>query len=228
MKEKTIVVGDIHGDWGKLNKLIQQKEPRTVLQCGDFGWWPALECRRPVLYGQQSAWKLRGVKPGESTVLWCDGNHEDHWDLRDKGEAHYPRVTWMPRGSTFGLPDGRTVMFIGGADSIDKQVRTLGVDWFPEEVIRDADVDRCLAYRGRVDIIISHTCPVEFDVKSAHGSEGKHSDPSRKALSVILERFKPDLWFFGHWHKWQKGTNLNTRWECLDYPGHGGKWWTEI
>ena len=37
---KTLIVGDIHGDWGKLNALMQKKQPDIVLQCGDFGWWP--------------------------------------------------------------------------------------------------------------------------------------------------------------------------------------------
>ena len=38
---KVLVVGDIHGDWGKLNSLLTVKRPDIVLQCGDFGWWPA-------------------------------------------------------------------------------------------------------------------------------------------------------------------------------------------
>jgi len=41
----------------------------------------------------------------------------------------------MPRGSTFTLPDGSVVMFFGGANSIDQEYRTFGIDWFPEEAI---------------------------------------------------------------------------------------------
>lgn len=226
---KIMAVGDIHGDWGKLNALIQVKRPDYVLQCGDFGWWPALECSRPVLYGRQSSWLLHGVKPGNATVLWCDGNHEDHWNLRDCGlMASYPGVYWMPRGSVYELPDGRVVMFIGGADSIDKNHRRVGVDWFPEEVIWANDIEYILAHKGPVDIVISHTAPLEFNLKNNLGSEGKQNDPTRAALSLVLEKYKPDLWLFGHWHKWQRGQHNGKRWECLDYPGHGGKWWRWI
>jgi len=229
MKSNIIVCGDLHGDWGKLNTLINTHEPKIILQCGDFGYWPGMALRKPVLYGQQKPWELQGVKYKDTFVLWCDGNHEDHWYLKDNptlidyGNVHYQR-----RGSVQVLPNGMTVMFIGGADSIDKCWRTLGIDWFPEEVINQEDLDRCLAFEGNVDIVISHTCPMEFDVKSNEGSEGKYNDPSRVALSRVLEKFKPDLFYFGHWHKAQSGKHLNTRWQCMDYPGHGGKWWTYL
>ena len=40
------------------------------------------------------------------------------------------------------LPDGRTVLFMGGALSVDKAWRTPGYDWFPEESITTGDLDR--------------------------------------------------------------------------------------
>ena len=39
-----------------------------------------------------------------------------------------------------GLPDGRIVLFMGGADSIDKKYRKIGFDWFPEELITQKDI----------------------------------------------------------------------------------------
>lgn len=220
------VVGDLHGDWGRLNELINKKSPKVILQCGDFGYWPKLEVSKPVLYGMQKSWKLKGIKHGETHVFWCDGNHEDHWYLRDNptlidyGNVHYQR-----RGSITMLPDGRTVLFVGGAESIDKEYRKIGIDWFPEELISLDDLDRAMSYLSKIDIIISHTCPLEFDVT---GSDFKLNDPSRVALSRILEKYKPDLWYFGHWHKYLKGQYLNTRWTTLDYPGHGGVWWEQL
>ena len=219
---KTLVVGDLHGDWGSLNQLINKKQPNLVLQCGDFGHWPALEALSKVRYGEKH-WNLQGVKAQDAHVLWCDGNHEDHWHLQENN-VNYPGVTYMPRGSVRMLPDQRMVMFIGGAQSVDREQRVLGVDWFPEEVISYSEADRIMEYGGPVDIVISHTCPVEFDIP---GTYYKHNDPSRKVLSMVLEMYKPDLWYFGHWHTNVRGKYRNTRWECLDYPHHsGGKWWT--
>lgn len=223
--DNILVVGDLHGDWGCLNALINTKRPSIVLQCGDFGHWPALEVSKPVLYGMQKSWKLQGVKSKDTKVYWCDGNHEDHWHLRDN-TVDYPGVKYMPRGSVLTLPDGRVVMFMGGAESVDKDQRRLGFDWFPEEVISLSDLDRAMEYKGKVDIIISHTCPREFIVGTK--TSGKISDPSRHALSYLLEHFKPSQWFFGHWHKSQHGRHNDTVWQALDYPGHRGKWWNKV
>ena len=75
-RQKILVVGDTHGEWGRLNQLINTKCPDLILQCGDFGWWPKMEVTRPVLYGQQKVWHLNGIKPKKTRVYWCDGNHE--------------------------------------------------------------------------------------------------------------------------------------------------------
>ena len=219
----TLVVGDLHGDWSSLNQLINKKQPNLVLQCGDFGHWPALEYLKRNLYRDKSPWKLQGVKAQDAHVLWCDGNHEDHWHLREHN-VNYQGVTYMPRGSVRMLTDQRMVMFVGGAESVDKSSRTLGIDWFPEEVISWAESESIVEYGGPVDIVISHTCPLEFDIP---GKPDKHSDPTRMTLSWVLNKYKPDLWYFGHWHTNVRGKYRNTRWECLDYPHHaGGKWWT--
>ena len=229
---KIIVCGDLHGNWGYLNSLMQKKRPDIVLQCGDMGWWPKLETSKGVIYGQKS-WKCKGLKiPEETKVYFCDGNHEDHWDLEwHRNEEYnivelYDRCFYCPRGSTLKLPDGRTILFIGGADSIDKAHRTLGIDWFPEEVISYADAERALSLETPIDIVISHTVPLEWVPDVCRGE--KFGDPSRQALSAVLEKFSPPLWFSGHWHKYAEGKYKDTRWKSLDYPGHQGQWWVKL
>lgn len=221
---KIMAVGDLHGDWGRLNSLVNKKQPEIILQCGDFGWWPKMEVTRPVLYGQQKEWILKGIKPDGAKIYWCDGNHEEHPLLTQDGLIHemYENVYHASRESILTLPDGRTVMFISGADSIDKGMRTPGHDWFHEENITWDQFELAMAYDDKVDIVISHTAPGSFDV---HGTMGKHEDSNRVALDGILKKFKPELWIFGHWHKYQQGQFNETRWTCLDYPGHRGTWW---
>lgn len=221
---KTLIVGDLHGDWGRLNTIITKKSPEIALQCGDFGWWPKMEINSPILYSiRQRKWKLKGVKPGNTEVYWCDGNHEEHPTLEQDGKTHemYKGVNFCSRGSTIVLKDGRVVLFAGGASSVDKRSRTPGHDWFPEENILLEHFDRLMSHE-RVDIVISHTCPDSFNI---FGAAAKLRDYNRKVLDMILEKYKPDLWYFGHWHKYQQGKHNNTYWTCLDYPGHGGRWW---
>lgn len=239
-----IVVGDIHCDWSPLNVLINSKHPKIVLQVGDFGWWVRFHGRPKVRTRQDDfgrwikPYDNYGVKPGPTEVYFCPGNHED-WDellLRNAVPSElYRNIFYMKRGATMVLPDGRIVLFMGGGLSIDKESRTIGIDWFPQELIPYAEFYR-LQEAGikKVDIVISHTCPNEFngDVDRElrkkpdyKGRAYKFMDCSQQVLSAILEEYKPSLWYFGHFHLDVKGYHNNTRWYCLNYPGNGGRWW---
>ncbi len=214
-----LIVGDLHGDWQKINILINKKKPDIILQCGDFGWWPILETKK-------LDWKLKGIKPNETKIYWCDGNHEEHSYLIQDGLIHemYENIYFCSRGSLLTLPDKQNVLFIGGADSIDKDRRILNYDWFNEENISNSDFEKMISHK-KVDIIISHTCPKSFDINIL---SPKINDSNRIALDHILQKYKPDLWFFGHWHKFIQGNFNGTKWTCLDYTGHIGKWWIEL
>ena len=230
---KTLIVGDLHGEWGRLNQLISKKKPDIILQCGDFGWWPSLDIRYPILYGRRQTWCSKGIKPQGSRVYWCDGNHEEHTALSQTGSIKelYAGIHHASRGSTLVLPTGQTVLFAGGATSIDKDRRTPGRDWFPEENITNEELDRMLSH-DRIDIVISHTCPDSFDlsdyIAEDYSSYNKRLDANRVALDVVLEQYSPEFWFFGHWHKFMTGQYRDTKWVGLDYPGHGGRWWIAL
>lgn len=210
---KVLVIGDLHNEFYYLNQIIQVKEPDLVICCGDFGYWPKLEYLNP----------LTKIKPRNSKVLWIDGNHEDHWSLKEREQDEIvPNVIYMPRGSTYDLDDNRKILFMGGADSIDKNGRIIGVDWFPDEIIKERDLENLPD--EKIDILISHTCPAELVEKLRVGYPEKGYEPSNFALSEIWGRYRPELLIFGHWHQFKKGTMDETKWFCLSYPSHG-KWW---
>jgi len=234
-----IVAGDIHGNWGPLNELINKKNPKLILQVGDFGWWPRAhgKPKRKIRdnYGRIiKPWDNYGVKPGKTEIYWCPGNHED-WDelsLRNAIPSElYKNIFYMRRGAILTLSDGRIVLFMGGGLSIDKESRTIGIDWFPQELIPYSEFYKLQETNiDKIDIVISHTCPLEFNPKlhSKQPYEGwqyKFMDCSQQVLSAILKEYKPSLWYFGHFHVDVKGQYDNTKWYCLNYPGNGGKWW---
>jgi len=234
---RILVVGDIHGMWRYINTLINKKSPDIILQCGDFGWWPKFHNTRMISSGEyerithdygrrEKKWNQYGIKNKNTKIYWCDGNHEDHWDIKDNKPGEImPGVFYMKRGSTLKLPTGENVLFMGGADSIDKKWRTIGIDWFPEELINHSQLYDLPD--EKVDIVISHTCPEEFLYGLKLIIKDKTQDPCTKALSYILKKYRPKKWFFGHFHQFKQGKDEGVEWTCLNMAPEGG-WWVEL
>lgn len=225
---KIMVCGDVHGNWRHLNMLINRRKPDIILQCGDYGYWPNFH---NIVGTGKKKWDLYGIKTDKTDIYFCDGNHENFWELKklkSSGNIVKRGVFYMDRGSTLELPDGRNVLFFGGAKSTDKEYRRIGVDWFPEETISTTDLDSLPD--EKVDIVISHTCPEEFDMGGwEHTMTGliykdKLDDPSRKALSYILKKYEPSLWYFAHFHEYKEGSHLSCKWKCLNMANCTG-WW---
>ena len=210
---KILVVGDVHNDFGKLNALINVKRPELIICCGEFGYWP----RHP------KADQIEKIKTHGARLLWIDGNHEDFWALKaNEPKHHFTNAQYMPRGSTYTLPDGRNILFMGGARSTDKEFRTIGVDWFPEEEISQADLMHLPDMK--IDIFITHTCPEElFSELVQHDLHEK--DPSRVALSWLKDQYKPSLWIFAHWHMYKEGWLGGINWYCLSSIESTKRWW---
>lgn len=237
-KSNIIVCGDIHGYWRHLNTLISKKQPEIILQCGDLGWWPKFHDSHSIDSGEtvnemysrrRKKWDQYGIKNPNTKLYWCDGNHEDHDSLDDLIKTSnlevMPNVFYMPRGSILELADGRRVLFIGGADSIDKEYRIQGRDWFPQELIsyrNIASLPDC-----KIDIVISHTCP-EACMYYLTSMKEQYKDSSRAALTHVLEKYNPSLWFFGHFHQYKKFQYKDTVFYALNMCGIHSQWWTYL
>lgn len=238
-KDRIMVLGDTHGVWHPVNQLINRRRPQMILQCGDFGYFPHMhQDTEANMAGcvRQKPWDQFGLKNKDHygnyniKVYWCDGNHENHDALNKLTDERVPTpvpnfsdVYYCPRGSHLTLPDGRTVLFIGGGHSIDREWRTEGLDWWKNEVIGQDDVDALPDID--VDIIISHTCPrYFFDGMKMEMFLGKHTDPSCVALNIAFDKYKPKHWYFGHFHKWRGGTHDGCDWTALAMT-HMDGWW---
>jgi Icc-related predicted phosphoesterase len=232
VNNKILIVGDLHAEWYRLNSLAAKHRPEIILQVGDLGWWPR-EHGKTGVTDMRHKFNQYTLKTAGAKLYFCPGNHEDWWDLLKYTEPTelFSNVIYMPRGSTLTLPDGRVILFMGGGVSIDKQERVLGYDWFPEETISYADFEK-VPEGIHVDIVVSHTCPGYFKTELDIGNwkakdnwwSAKYRDPSCDALSQLLERFNPSLWFFGHFHKYRTAMYRNTRWYCLNKVAEAG-WW---
>lgn len=141
------LIGDIHGNFGRLAKIVAELPPDTVpIQVGDFGFWPYT--------------RNQYVVP-DKFVHFIDGNH-DHIPRLMNGECDWPNAGYIRRGEVWTF-DNRRILFLGGASSVDRKWRPHNFGphaWFDEELISDAEVELALANaKGGVDLMITHTPP---------------------------------------------------------------------
>lgn len=213
-----VFIGDIHGQWGHVNSYMNEaysKEKCTItfIICGDVAYWWENE-PEPVI-----------KVPPYCKLIWIPGNHEK-WDKIDEyglGKLHEVQTNVFL--ATFGaieIIDGHKIMFCGGAESIDKNIRVPFVDWFPQEIITNKDMNFMFDKipQQKIDILVSHTCPERIFPQLGKKIEWlgeKSSDPSCKALDIIVDRFNPELCIFGHFHRFIEGRVDNLHWTCLSY-----------
>lgn len=227
---KTIVVGDLHGDFEALNHLIKTEQPTTILQVGDFGFapkrhgWPPVD---PPLIN------------GETIIYWCEGNHDDISALTAPTQSNpievAPNCIFQPRGSTIRLPDGRRVLFYGGATQHDELTKVeKNPSWISSPHPRTGQNKQ---QDTEIDIIISHTAPRAFKLRKSPPPKGyaespwlkKHHEGTRAILDDLLVHFQPPIWFFGHFHIFQSGIWENTQWTGLSMPQMGDEcWWCMV
>ena len=234
----------------RIRQLARDFAPLEViiLQTGDFGYWPHKQKRGAFRGLSRALWRkdcIKNAMPGilgnRIKIYWCDGNHENHdaldaleaASLAGKPEERFietmPGVYFAPFGSVLRLLDGTTVLFCGGADSTDKAWRTPGESWWPQEAIDENDMARLPAPGSlTVDWVVSHTCPLSFDVRSANCA--KEADPSKRFLDQVFAMYTPKRWWFGHYHTHQQGEYEGCAWTALDRCGNpnGGKWMEEL
>lgn len=236
---KILIVGDIHTEWAPFNKLLNQKQPDIVLQCGDYGWWPHKHKTKDTLYhGIFDQYGVKNIHNNKTTkIYWCPGNHENWDDLDNKGidiVEIQPFIYYCPFGTTITLSDGRNVLFCGGASSIDYDRRILGQTWWQQETISQTEIDRLPD--AKIDIIISHTVPRSWletypkicDSYILSDREKKYNDPSTFALDIVYEKYKPKWWFSGHFHKFYSAQIDNCKWTSLSMVNGYDKWWIEL
>jgi len=95
-------------------------------------------------------------------LYFIDGNHERFPSLNalkeDENQMGYvsEHIRHLKRGRIYNI-QGKKILTIGGADSIDKLRRTEGLSWWKDEAITDEDVAR--VEPGYYDYVLTHCCP---------------------------------------------------------------------
>lgn len=217
LQAKYLLLGDTHGRLDVVIRAIAAARAArvdTIFQLGDFGFvWPGRD---------QLAALHQLLDDASMRMIFLDGNHDHHQGLAETAWHKYPWLRYMPRGSveTFGTTK---VGFLGGAASIDREFRTLGRDWWPTEVITDADVEALTP----CDVLLTHDAPelppklpawpwpVSTTVEAALWR-------NRELVARAVERGRPRMLVHGHYHFAYRNTFRNTLVVGLDADGRKG------
>jgi hypothetical protein len=206
---RLLLVGDSHANatwWARavVPAAVRARADR-IIQLGDFGFWPRHPDGRRFL-----TIVTAGVTRSGIPVDFLDGNHEDHASLRRRAAAPYEvaaGVRHLPRGSRFAY-DGVRFLALGGAHSIDRPLRKVGVNWFAEETLDLADLERAES-GAPVDVLLAHdtfagydlpgTLPVD-DLPPWLARELTASRAHRTLVREIVDAVQPELVVHGHYH----------------------------
>jgi len=206
--DRILAAGDWHGNAHRAYAVIRHAGIHgvsVVLQLGDFGFWVPSRDTDAYLDVVERACLEYGV-----TLLWVDGNHEDHVSLNDLPLNDFgvrpirEHIFHLPRGFRW-IWHGRTWMALGGAHSVDKHLRKEGRSWWPQEFLSDADIQRALS-GGSVDVIVAHDCPDRVDIPGLApdgffpAAQIAVAEAHRHLVGTVVDATRPDVLLHGHYH----------------------------
>ena len=227
-----IFIGDIHGNFKKLFSLINQTEIEndTFIQIGDFGiGFRPIEDEYLLL-----SFINQMLIEGNNDMYVIRGNHDNpSYFIEDK--FNFSNIKFLPDFQVLEI-NGKTILTVGGALSIDRVQRKEGVNYWKDEEfplivpdIKDIYTD------NPIDIVCTHTCPsftwpftlapivkdfIKIDPKLEYELFAE-----RKRLDLLYEKvgeyngFAPKRWIYGHMHKTISTEYKETKFQCcgIDY-----------
>lgn len=207
--------GDIHGDvrtllnWLDKCRIPHQKD-QIVILLGDVG---------VNYFGDFRDQEAKVILQDSNRTYFCiHGNHERrpeslatyHSDVWHGGavyiEDKYPNLVFAQDGEVFDLEGLRTLV-LGGAYSVDKWYRLQsGYHWFEDEQIpeqRRKSILKKVKQLGKVDLVLSHTCPYQwqpFDLFLSGIDQSTVDNSMEHWLTKVERNLDYRYWLFGHFH----------------------------
>ena len=196
MIEKTLYIGDVHGDFEGMEALAKfvLSEHRDVLRIvvvGDFGFYPNYS---------KASWYLKSSL--SIPVCFLDGNHENHVMLNH--DVCLPPTKKSPCFDALHISRGwveNNILYVGGARTMRRGRLIPGFDHFPEEEIRMSHCIRALdaIENSNINVMVSHDVP-ESAIQNILRSPPL-ADQSRGILERLFTAAAPRLVVSGHHHR---------------------------
>lgn len=185
------IIGDVHGHYDQYERMARKRE--YTVQLGDLGF----------KYGC-----LNNLDPDKHKLV--AGNH-DNYDIVHE----YPHYLGDYGNCSLG---GVDFFFYRGAYSIDRQYRTVGVDWWEKEQV---NIDQFMKARElyletKPEVVITHDCPESIAFLLLDPGQNIYQNITGWALQELLNIHQPKMWRFGHWHRSWRATIGRTDFRCLN------------
>jgi predicted phosphodiesterase len=194
MNNSITLVGDIHGKYKRMHEIIREKNKHEyIVALGDVGF---------------DFSTLNNVDPDKFKIV--GGNHDN-----------YDKIINIPHYlGDYGYTtlNGISFYFYRGAYSIDRQYRTIGIDWWEDEQnnIETFMKARELYREIKPDIFLAHDCP-DFMVPRYIGPHSRiYENITNWALGELYNIHQPKLFVHGHYHQSTTTIYGNTKFICLD------------
>ena len=175
-----------------------------------------------------------------SCILVVPGNHENYnriyggnkliinkYHHRETQYAKYSfRYSNDFKGATYEVSDhiwytsrygeyeieGKTILVLGGARSLDQGFRIPNKEWFIEETFSIEEKDEIFEkYTKDYDYVFAHTCP-DSVLKEIYGSIN-YRDNNSEFFSKLMNWISVKDWYFGHLHP----ERINNKWNNGDF-----------
>ncbi|QMW73042.1 metallophosphoesterase [Anaerostipes caccae L1-92] len=224
------ITGDTHGRFERVERFCERfgtSREDILIILGDAG----------INFngGRHDQMKKEFLESLPITIFAIHGNHEQrpctigtYKEKMWRGgtvyyEEEYPDLLFAKDGEVFEL-DGKKVIVMGGAYSVDKMVRLMyGYGWWPDEQPSEEikkDVERKLEELGwKVDVVLSHTTPLKYEPVEVflEGIDQSKVDKSTEAwLDRIEDRLDYGKWYCGHYHTEKKIDRVEIMFENFD------------
>ena len=202
------VTGDTHGQIDRFEEKAVKKLTKhdTLIVLGDFGfvWGDTKEEKKHLKWLTKRRYQL----------LFIDGCHENY-DLLEEyplvdyhgGKARHlgGSLYWVQRGSVLEI-EGKKLLLFGGGESVDRDDRDEGVNWWRAEMPGTDEMERCTrnlaACGNQVDYILTHDAPQslgEFAGVLTQQPNWLHAYFDR-----LMQQVQYKTWLFGRYHRDQR------------------------
>ena len=228
-----IVLGDIHGDYKPLFKLLKRHDIKNtnIVQIGDFGYsfaFSAIQTEKEYLKSLKYFNKV--LKSKNCTLYAIRGNHDN--PIYFNNELKFSNLIFVKDYSVIKIED-KNCLFIGGAISIDRTLRAVDKSyWKDEEFVYDKD--KINNIKENIDIVFTHTKPSFINrIADTYKSEffiKMLAEDSYLKTDLLIEQNKLDNlyndlinnnhkitnWFYGHYHQYYREYYNEIKFECVD------------